>query len=196
MFYLVCDGGEDTVLYFWKKNLYPDRVILSPEKLHDYVPYINGEDDILILIHGMTEFSLSAVYLLLSDIKILLDSDRLHCNNLVVASDVELPSVEIKYIKYKDVHDLFFDDKRDKEEDKIESGKAKKSNKADKNSKQAYLSAFFKYNSVNKSPHIVYGENKRVSSKILDNDFERLSVHIKRVVPQKLSKIKTEEMEG
>lgn len=99
---LVTEGDAHMMEYFIKNGVYPGALILTPSKFKEIVPYLTSNDDVLIVVKGLTDFSLAEVYMLIDD---LADSeDKLY--NATVLSNVDLGVTALPYYFYEG--DLFY----------------------------------------------------------------------------------------
>lgn len=99
---LICEGGAHTVQYFHNNRVFPEAVVLTATKFREMMPYLTDKDDILVVIHGLTDFSLAEIYALLGDLRE--SSSKL--NKVTVMSDIDLGRVDMPYYIY--VGDLFY----------------------------------------------------------------------------------------
>jgi hypothetical protein len=175
MFYLICEGGIHTVAYFHGHNVYPDKVIFDTRKVRDYVPYFDAEDDILILIHGLIQWSMSEVFALMHDV-----SGAVNFKSLRVLSDIDFKKTPIPYEKYSG--DLF-------------TATTKEKNSKGKIVEVGLMDAYLGYNVVKNKPDILEKEvaeeeENEITAK-RKTDFEELSARIKRILPKYVEKSPT-----
>ena len=102
MFYLICDGGKHTIAHLWKRGIYPDKVIFSEFYLKDEAPYLTEEDDVLILVHGLTDLTQTFVHKAIS----ILQNTKA---NLLLLTDVPFENVTIPIESYRS--DIFMNRK-------------------------------------------------------------------------------------
>ena len=172
MFYLITEGGVHTIAYFYAHKVYPDTVIFDTHKVTDYIPYFSDEDDVLVVIHGLIDWSLTDVHVLLRDLK-----DATNVNSLLILSDINLGSVGLPIMEYSgDIFGLTT-------KGKTESGKT---------GQVSIMDRYKKYDKEKKNLMIVEKEEMEddvlgVASKRIQ-DFEELSKRVVRIIPQYYSK--------
>ncbi len=66
---VICEGGVHTVEYLQRNGVFPAAMVLEPKKFQDMSPYLTKDDDILLIISGLTDFTMSDIYNLLSKFK-------------------------------------------------------------------------------------------------------------------------------
>lgn len=66
---VICEGGVHTVEYLQRNGVFPAAMVLEPKKFQDMSPYLTKDDDILLIINGLTDFTMSDIYNLLSKFK-------------------------------------------------------------------------------------------------------------------------------
>ena len=66
---VICEGGVHTVEYLQRNGVFPAAMVLEPKKFQDMSPYLTIDDDILLIISGLTDFTMSDIYNLLSQFK-------------------------------------------------------------------------------------------------------------------------------
>ena len=66
---VICEGGVHTVEYLPRNGVFPAAMVLEPKKFQDMSPYLTKDDDILLIISGLTDFTMSDIYNLLSKFK-------------------------------------------------------------------------------------------------------------------------------
>lgn len=99
---VICEGNAHTVEYLHKNGVYPGAVVFTPSKFKEMMPYLSSSDDVLLIIKGLTDFSLAEVYALLTD---LADAeDKLY--DVTVLSNVDLGVTALPYFFYEG--DLFY----------------------------------------------------------------------------------------
>lgn len=99
---LICEGDAHTVEYFHKNGVYPGAVVFSPTKFKEMMPYLSSTDDVLVVIKGLTDFTLGEVYALFED---LADAeDKLF--DVTIVSNVDLGVTSLPYYFYEG--DLFY----------------------------------------------------------------------------------------
>ena len=98
---VVCEGGIHTINYLNNNGLYPGALLVEFSKFQEVAPYLTKDDDILILIAGMTDFTMASLYGLVNRIKQLENK----YNRLVLMSNIPLGKIGLPYYLYK--KDLF-----------------------------------------------------------------------------------------
>ena len=88
--------------YFHHNAVFPAAAILSPMKFKQVAPYLTKDDEILIVIKGLTDFKLSEVYQLFKD----LDEYKEKLGKITILSNVHLGVVPYVYYLYEG--DLFY----------------------------------------------------------------------------------------
>lgn len=168
MFYLICEGGIHTVAYLHNNNIYPDRVIFDPRKVKDYIPYLDEKDDILILIHGLTEWTIVEIYSLMNDLK-----DVTRVGDITIVSDIDFKKMPMNY-------NLYSGD--------VVTATGKVKDAKGKVGEVRLLEAYFKYNSIKLKPIIV--EREAVVEEVSEvvekrmKDYDELSQRIVRILPK------------
>lgn len=133
---LICEGDAHSVEYFHHNGVFPGAVVFTPSKFKEMMPYLTVTDDVLLVIKGLTDFTLAEVYALIHD---LADAeDRLF--GVTILSNVDLGVTALPYYFYEG--DLFYGQYRrvrmgkysqyvlDKQDEDNLSKKDKKANKA------------------------------------------------------------------
>jgi hypothetical protein len=100
--YLVTEGGAHTVEYFHNNGVYPFAVVFDANKFREIVPYLTKDDEILVIIKGLTDFSMSEIYALLNDIK----ENEGKLQSITVMSNINLGKIPAPYYLYSG--DLFY----------------------------------------------------------------------------------------
>lgn len=99
---LICEGEAHTVEYFHKNGVYPGAVVFDSTKFREMSPYLEEDDEILLLIKGLTDFTISQVYALIND----LEEHRHKLKNVTILSNIELGILNSSYYLYSG--DLFY----------------------------------------------------------------------------------------
>lgn len=99
---LITEGGGHMVDYMIANGVYPHRVVLAPDKFREIAPYLKSEDEVLVVIKGLTDFTLMEIYALLND----LESFRDKLARITVMSNMDLGKISTPYYLYKG--DLFY----------------------------------------------------------------------------------------
>lgn len=99
---LICEGGAHTVEYFHNNKVFPGAVVFDALKFREMAPYLGKEDEILVVIKGLTDFTLAEVYSLLDDIA----TNKEKVKDITILSNINLGKVQFNYFLY--VGDLFY----------------------------------------------------------------------------------------
>lgn len=99
---LICEGGAHSVEYFHKNGVYPGAVVFQTSSFKEMVPYLSSNDEVLVVINSLTDFTLAEVYALLNDLAEL--QDRL--SRVTVLSNIDLATTQADYYLYSG--DLFY----------------------------------------------------------------------------------------
>lgn len=99
---LICEGGAHTVEYFHRNKVYPGAVVLTTTKFKEMMPYLSKNDAVLVVIKGLTDFSMAEVYALFDD----LDTAKTKLHSITVMTNIELGHVSMPYYLYEG--DLFY----------------------------------------------------------------------------------------
>jgi len=126
---VICEGQAHMIEYLHTNGVYPDMVILDAIKVKELAPYLLETDEILLIIKGLTDFTMSEVYMLLSDLQDFWKSVK----SVNVFSNVYIGKVPFKYYMYSG--DLFYGDVSEVEDGKIKEKVKVKSVQADKGKK-------------------------------------------------------------
>jgi hypothetical protein len=101
---VICEGGAHTVEYLHNNGIYPGAVVLEPSKFQEMVPYLSSEDEILLIIKGLTDFTMTDIYSLLSKF----DEHKDKVKSVTVLSNIKLGVIPYEYYYYQ--NDLFYGD--------------------------------------------------------------------------------------
>lgn len=99
---LICEGGAHTVEYFHRNKVYPAVIVMETSKFREMSPYLTKNDEILVVIKGLTDFTMAGIYSLLNDLEEA--RDRLH--DVTIMSNVDLGKISTPYYLYSG--DLFY----------------------------------------------------------------------------------------
>lgn len=110
---LICEGGAHMVEYFIKNGVYPAAVVFNAKRYSDMVPYLTERDEVLLVINGLTDFTLRDIYSMLNDM--LLTGRKL--KSVTVMSNIHLGSIPTFYYLYSG--DLFYGDVKRVENNKV-----------------------------------------------------------------------------
>lgn len=101
---VICEGGVHTVEYLHRNGVYPGAMLIEPGKFQEISPYLTKDDDILLLIKGLTDFSMVSIYGLLAKF----DEYKDKFKRVTILTNVPLGAVSYEYYLYSG--DLFFGD--------------------------------------------------------------------------------------
>lgn len=101
---LICEGQVHTIEYMHNNRVYPKTVVFDCSKFKEIAPYLGKSDEVLVVINGATDFSLSMIYSLLRD----LENIESKLANVTVLSNIDLGKIQTPYYLYKG--DLFYGD--------------------------------------------------------------------------------------
>lgn len=99
---LIAEGDAHMIEYFHKNKVYPATAIMDLSKLRELLPYFGEKDDVLIVIRGLTDFTMAEIYACIHDITEI--GDKL--NSVRILTNVELGVVDLPYYHYEG--DLFY----------------------------------------------------------------------------------------
>ena len=99
---VVTEGGAHSFEYFVNNGVLPSSILFSAVKFKEVAPYLSSDDVILVVIKGLTDFSLAEVYGLIDDLEIV----RSKVAEITIVSNVDLGYIESPYYLYKG--DLFY----------------------------------------------------------------------------------------
>lgn len=99
---LIAEGSVHTVQYFHNNGVFPSVVVLDTQKFTRALPYMSKEDDILLVIHGLTDFTLAEVYALLKEF----ENNKDSVGKITIMSNVYLGVIPYTYYLY--TGDLFY----------------------------------------------------------------------------------------
>lgn len=114
MLTVVCEGRHHMLEYLNRNGVYPSRAIFDSRKYREIAPYLKEEDEVLVIINGATDFSMSKIYGLLRDVEESMKKVR----SIKIMSNIPLGGVKTKYVQYKG--DLFYGEVEKKNEEVIE----------------------------------------------------------------------------
>lgn len=101
---VICEGGAHTVEYLHNNGVFPGAVVLEPNKFKEMVPYLSSEDEILLIIKGLTDFTMVDIYSLLSKF----EEHNEKVKSITILSNIMLGVIPYDYYYYK--NDLFYGD--------------------------------------------------------------------------------------
>lgn len=101
---VICEGGAHTGEYLVRNGVIPLRLIVDPKKFRDVVSYLSLEDEILLIIKGLTDFTMSDIYSILK----IFDEHKEQLKSITIMSNIMLGNIPYDYYYYK--NDLFYGD--------------------------------------------------------------------------------------
>lgn len=110
---LICEGGAHSVEYFHRNEVYPGAVVLTSTRFREMMPYLSKSDEVLLVINGLTDFTLSEIYALLND----LEEVQEKLDRITVVSNVMLGSISADYYLYSG--DLFYGEMKEVVDGKV-----------------------------------------------------------------------------
>ena len=99
---VICEGGLHTVEYLQRNGVYPEAMVIEPSKFQDMSPYLSNDDDILLIIKGLTDFTMASVYGLLNKFKEYQEKYK----RVTIMTNIPLGNVDFDYYLYEG--DIFY----------------------------------------------------------------------------------------
>ena len=99
---LICEGDAHTVEYFHNNGVYPGAVVFTATRFREMSPYLTKDDEVLVVLKGLTDFTMAEVYALIGD----LEEKRHDLKSATVMSNLNLGKIDAEYYKY--TGDLFY----------------------------------------------------------------------------------------
>ena len=99
---VICEGGLHTVEYLQRNGVYPAAMVIEPSKFQDMSPYLSEDDDILLIIKGLTDFTMASVYGLLNKFKEYQEKYK----RVTIMTNIPLGNVDFDYYLYEG--DIFY----------------------------------------------------------------------------------------
>lgn len=99
---VICEGGIHTVEYLHRNGVYPSALLIEPSKFQEISPYLTKDDDILLIIKGLTDFTMASIYNLLAKFEEYKDRYK----RVTILSNIPLGAVSYDYYLYSG--DIFF----------------------------------------------------------------------------------------
>ena len=99
---VISDGGAHTIEYLIKNGVIPTAVVIEPDRFQELSPYMNEDYDILLLIKGLTDFSMASVYAALSKLEEIQEKFK----RVTIMTNIPLGNVKYEYYLYSG--DLFY----------------------------------------------------------------------------------------
>lgn len=162
---VICEGGVHTVEYLHRNGVFPSAMVIEPNKFQEMSPYLTKDDDILLIIKGLTDFTMSSIYGLMSKFK----EYESKFKRVTILTNIPLGVVPYEYYLYSG--DLFFGEVKkvasnkiydlDSNGNTIETQKklsfTKKKKEAEQENKNPIIFQFKKYNDK-KTKIMIYGK--------------------------------------
>ena len=101
---VICEGGVHTVEYLHRNGVFPKSLLIEPNKFQEISPYLTKDDDILLIIKGLTDFTMASIYGLLAKF----DEFKDKYKRVTILTNIPLGSVHYDYYLYSG--DLFYGD--------------------------------------------------------------------------------------
>lgn len=99
---LITEGSVHAVQYFHNNGVFPSVILLDTLKFTRALPYMSKDDDILLVIQGLTDFTLAEVYALFKEF----ENNKETVRNITIMSNVHLGVIPYTYYLYEG--DLFY----------------------------------------------------------------------------------------
>lgn len=112
---VICEGGAHTIEYLHKNKVFPGAVIFSATKFREIAPYLTKNDDLLVVVKGLTDFSMVDIYALFNDIEEMDMKSKLF--DITIMSNINLGFVTLPYFLY--TGDLFYGEVKRVEKGKV-----------------------------------------------------------------------------
>lgn len=144
---VICEGQAHMLEYLINNGVYPSVAVLDALKLREIAPYLTPYDDIMVIIKGLTDFTMSEVYTLISDLK----EFEKEVKSINIFSNIYLGDIDFTYYLYSG--DLFHGEHKEVIKGKVVKVQAKKerdkNDKSDSKSESAFILTYKKYNRKN-----------------------------------------------
>lgn len=98
---LVCEGSAHTLQYMMYHGCYPEYVVFELDRFKDVLPYLDANTDVVLLVKGLTDFTMSDIYAFLKDV----EDNRNEFGNFSVYTNIPLGAIAYDQILYSG--DLF-----------------------------------------------------------------------------------------
>ena len=99
---VICEGGIHTVDYLQKNGVFPAAMVIEPSKFQDMSPYLSEDDEILLIIKGLTDFTMASIYALLNKFK----EYQGKYKKVTILTNIPLGNVDFEYYLYEG--DIFY----------------------------------------------------------------------------------------
>lgn len=162
---VICEGGVHTVEYLHRNGVFPSAMVIEPNKFQEMSPYLTKDDDVLLIIKGLTDFTMSSIYGLMAKFK----EYESKYKRVTILTNIPLGAVPYEYYLYsgdlfhgevkkvinKKIFDLDSNGNVKEVQKKLSFSKKKK--ETDENSKNPIIHQFKKYNDK-KTKIMIYGK--------------------------------------
>lgn len=101
---IITEGGRQMIAYLLANNVKADTFILETVKFQEFLPYTTKDDKILIIVKGLTDFTMVEIYNIVNKILEVEEAKK----NLVIMSNIDLGKIQVPYYLYSG--DLFYGD--------------------------------------------------------------------------------------
>ncbi len=99
---LICEGGIHTVEYLQRNGIFPGALVIEPNRFKDMTPYLTKEDEILLIIKGLTDFTMASVYGVLNKFKEIQSKIK----KITILTNIPLGNIDFEYYLYDG--DIFY----------------------------------------------------------------------------------------
>lgn len=99
---IITEGGRHMIAYLLANNVKADTFILETVKFQEFLPYTTKDDKILLIIKGLTDFTMVEIYNIVNKILEVEEAKK----NLVIMSNIDLGKIQVPYYLYSG--DLFY----------------------------------------------------------------------------------------
>lgn len=99
---IITEGGRHMIAYLLANNVKADTFILETVKFQEFLPYTTKDDKILLIIKGLTDFTMVEIYNIVNKILEVEEAKK----NLVIMSNIDLGRIQVPYYLYSG--DLFY----------------------------------------------------------------------------------------
>lgn len=99
---LITEGGVHMIEYLLHNRVVANSIVLDATKFKEILPYLDTSDDVLLIIKGLTDFTMSDIYTLIGSFKQNIDK----LGRVTILSNVMLGKIDFDYYLYSG--DLFY----------------------------------------------------------------------------------------
>lgn len=99
---VICEGGIHTVDYLQKNGVFPAAMVIEPSKFQDMSPYLSEDDDVLLIIKGLTDFTMASIYGLLNKFR----EYESKIKRVTILTNIPLGNIDFDYYLYEG--DIFY----------------------------------------------------------------------------------------